>query len=314
MSGRFRGQILNTFGWMGLAGTLLVTPAFAQTTGWSIDSAHSTARLFVASSARRDARVNVGVARLTGEVTQSSGDAPPSAFRFEIYPADKQPQAVQPGSPSYNPNAWNNTEITFQSSSVESLDQNTVRATGEMKVTYVSRTAYYWDAKFYSGPIWGPPVLHTAKREVTFEFQRVTHASGEWIGTSMIANNAFSVLWNAVVTTLWPPFVTGGRTVGSTRLTEFRCWLPASTTGEDFSGEACSGRTVDRIPRTDVRCWLPANSTGEDFSGEVCSGTPLAALAKDDDAVAAGAGIKARSKEMVDEVEIELDLHVTPRA
>jgi hypothetical protein len=65
-----------------------------------IDSQHSTARLIIASSAR-DARINVGIARLTGELTEN-GDRQPTTNHFQVYPADKDPIEVLPGSAVYN--------------------------------------------------------------------------------------------------------------------------------------------------------------------------------------------------------------------
>jgi hypothetical protein len=56
---------------------------------WSIDSKHSTARLFLASSKSTDEAVNVGVARTNGLIDQDTGDLSLSKFDFTIYPADK---------------------------------------------------------------------------------------------------------------------------------------------------------------------------------------------------------------------------------
>ena len=82
--------------WIGLAAAAILRarPLQAQTIG-HIDSQHPTARVIIASSAR-DARINVGVARLTGELTEN-GDRQPTAVHFQIYPADKNPIEVLPG-------------------------------------------------------------------------------------------------------------------------------------------------------------------------------------------------------------------------
>ena len=87
--------------WIGLSVAVILraSPFEAQTID-NIDSQHSTARLIIASSVR-DARINVGIARLTGELTEN-GDRRPTAIHFQVYPADKNPIEVLPGSAVYN--------------------------------------------------------------------------------------------------------------------------------------------------------------------------------------------------------------------
>ena len=61
---------LNGFCLCAFAVLLSAAPAGAQGTVWRIDATQSTARLYVTASNRRDARINVGVARLSGNVLQ----------------------------------------------------------------------------------------------------------------------------------------------------------------------------------------------------------------------------------------------------
>jgi len=85
---------------------------------------------------------------------------------------------------------------------------------------------------------------------------------GKRQGSSVIAEEDFPELMNAVAATDWPIFVT-----------REDCVMP-SNVGEDFSGAACTGGRIDRLARTDVHCQMPS-TVGEDFAGEVCTGTAL---------------------------------------
>src|ERR1700746_492906 len=245
--GRKQPMISRSTAWIGLAvaAVLSAGPLEAQTIE-NIDSQHSTARLIIASSAR-DARINVGVARLTGELTEN-GDRQPTAIHFQIYPADKNPIEVLPGSTLYNENSWNNTDIGFQSQRVERIDENSVRVSGTLTARYITRSAYYGPFRPYYGPTWGPPVMHTSTQQVTFVLQRLGQAGpGEWMATSSVSRSAFPGLWDAGVTTNWAPFV-------------------------------ADRRLVEPFPRTDIRCSIPLDTNIADFSGEVCSGTALATM------------------------------------
>ena len=129
MARRIDGRLLVAF-----ASMVFASPAFPQTTVWGIDSASSTARLYVASSSRRDARINVGIARLSGEINLNPGDSLPSAVVLQIYAADKNSNLVPLKSQGPTPQplyAANNTALTFQSKAVEPLDNNTLRVRGD---------------------------------------------------------------------------------------------------------------------------------------------------------------------------------------
>jgi hypothetical protein len=287
-------------------GILLAKPALAQTTVWGADSVNSTARLFVGSSNRQDARINVAVARLNGEIKQSAGDFLPGAFTFQIYPADRNAKLVQTegrGSASHGVNGTRFTIITFTSKSVEPLDENTICVRGDLTATYTSWSATYVPTKDYSGPIYGPPVTHSMKQEVVFVFRKVAHAGAreerhgnvEWLASSTIPAEAFPVLWNAVVTTYWPTFVV-----------EEQC-VSAEAGAEDYSGPLCEGKVVEPLPRTDMHCVM-ASPNGN----ESCTGTPLAGLLRRVDESHAGGGQESgsSSQPLANEVEIQLDLHL----
>ena len=292
-----------------LTGLFFANPVLAQTTVWGIDSMHSAARLFVSSSNRRDTRINVGVAILSGEIRQNTGDSLPAAFAFQIYPADKNPKLVQPegrGTEPHGLNSTGSTIFTFSSRAVEPVDEKTVRVRGDLTATYVSRDATYDPSKGYSGPVFGPPITHTMKREAIFVFRRVVHAgareeerrNAEWSASSTIPSDAFPELWNAVVTTDWPAFVLGEQ-----------CVMPSSVGGA-LTGPACEGRVVEPAPRTDIHCVMPS-AVGEDFAGEVCTGAPLPVVPKRENESRAGGGHGNKSSPQLLANELEIELHVS---
>jgi hypothetical protein len=305
MAARYSGLVLYVF-----VGIFFARPVAAQGTDWRIDSVQSTARLYVTSSNRREARVNVGVARLSGDILQGAGSVLPATVAFQIYPADRNGKPHTPQGSAPAPHARTrpgSTTLAFQSKNVELLDQKTVLVRGDLTATYVSQTQQYDPSKGYTGPVYGPPVLHSVKREVGFVFRATASAgmheakkgSVEWSASSVIPGDLFPELWNAVLTTNWPAFT----------LNE-QCAIP-STVGEDFSGPACTGKVVEPAPRTDIICAVPS-IVGEDFSGVTCSGTPLSAVEKPEGHSRPGGNQPTKNSPgiMANEVVIELVLRL----
>ena len=305
MAARFIGLVL-----YGFAGLLSVIPAAGQGTVWRIDATQSTARLYVTASNRRDARINVGVARLTGNILQGDGSVLPATVAFQIYPADRILKPRKPNgtlSSSQPQIRANSTTIAFRSRTVQLLDQKSVLVRGDLTATYVSQTADYDPSKGYSGPVYGPPVIHSVKREVGFVFRTAApggqrdarKGSVEWSASSVIAGDLFPELWNAVVTTDWPSFIVAEP-----------CNPPADT-GEEFSVPACTGKLIEPVPPTDTHCEMPS-SVGEDFSGATCEGAPLPVVPRREKQRSAKGDQPKKGSDgtMANVVEIELVLHL----
>ena len=305
MAARFTGIGLYVF-----AGLLSATPAGAQGTLWRIDAAQSTAWLYVAASNRRDARINVGVARLTGNILQGEDSVLPATVAFQIYPADsnsklRKPDGALPSSQTRT--QANSATIAFRSRTVQLVDQKSVLVRGDLTATYVSQNADYDPSKGYSGPIFGPPIIHSVKRDVGFVF-RVAPLAGqheakrgivEWSASSVIAGDLFPELWNAVVTTDWPAFMVNEQ-----------CNPPVDA-GEDFSVPACTGKLIEPMPPTDTDCDMPP-AVGEDFSGATCDGAPLPVVPKKEKRgrEKGGQSKKGSDGNMANVVEIELVLRL----
>jgi polyisoprenoid-binding protein YceI len=254
-----------------LSSLIFVAPGLAQNAVWRIDSEHSTARLFLASSTNPDDAVNVGVARANGLVTRNADDSAAPDFDFTIYPADKTASLERFQQEQNNEKPGNEpdyTVISFKSTHVVRVDKETFRVTGNLTLTYVDRLATYDANEGYSGPVYGPAVGHFLKQEAVFEFHQVNPFGGraakegnaEWSALSTISGERFPELLNAVSATDWPAFVA-----------DEHCVMP-STIGEDYSGPACTGETVEPALRKDLHCEMPT-TVGEDYAGEVCTQT-----------------------------------------
>ncbi len=295
-----------------LSSLIFVAPGLAQNVVWRIDSEHSTARLFLASSTNPDDAVNVGVARANGLVTRNADDSAAPDFDFTIYPADKTASLERFQQEQNNEKPGNEpdyTVISFKSTHVVRVDKETFRVTGNLTLTYVKRLATFDPSEAYSGPVYGPAVTHSVRQEAVFEFHRVNpfgaraakDGNPEWSAFSTINGENFPELLDAVSATNWPTFVA-----------DEHCVMP-STIGEDYSGPACTGETVEPTSPKNLHCEMPA-TVGEDFAGEVCTQTSSPAVTTD-----AGANQwEARhhrtdepNRLIANELKFELDLHLT---
>lgn len=290
-----------------LSSFVLVVPTPAQNTVWRIDSEHSTGRLFLASSGNPDATVNVGVARANGLLTRNADDSGMTDFDFTIYPADKTASLERFQQEQNNDKPGNEpdyTVISFKSTRVVRVDEETLRVTGNLTLTYVEHLVTLDPSEAYAGPVYGPAITHSVRQKAVFEFRQVDPSgaqtakkgNAEWFAVSTISGENFPELLEAVSATNWPTFVA-----------DQRCVMP-SNMGEDYSGSTCTGETVEPAPRKDLHCEMPT-MVGEDYAGEVCTQTSSPVVATD------AAENRLRSSEpnqlVANAVKIELDLHLT---
>ena len=263
---------LAQFVFVALTGIISVSPALAQTSVSQIDSEHSTARLYLASTKDPSDNLNVGVARTSGVINLSADNSAATDFDFTIYPADKNPSRSNSAAtrPEQNPDY---TVIAFKSRSVEPLNDDTYRVSGDLTLTYVEREASYDPTESYSGPTYGPSVTVSKTQPASFEFRRAipsgNPANAEWIASTTISGEDFPDLLNAVSSTDWPAFVA-----------DERCTMPSNAGQADFSGPSCTGEVAELADRKDLSCDTPA-MVGEDFSGEVCTQIAPAVIAPD---------------------------------
>jgi polyisoprenoid-binding protein YceI len=282
-----------------LTGLFSVAPALAQNSVSQIDSEHSTARLYLASTRNPAANLNVGVARTSGLVRINSGDSAIPDFDFTIYPADKKESRAKSISNRREANP-NYTVIAFKSRRVVPVAGDAYRVSGDLTLTYVQQTVSYDPSEGYSGPTYGPSITISQTEPASFEFRRATpSANGEWLASSTIHAEDFPQLLTAVSS--WPVFVA-----------DENCTMPSNVGTEDYSGPACTGERVDVAARKDLRCDTPL-TVGEDFSGEVCTQIAPSIISEDQgQTLSTRHHQKADPKHLVaNEVQIQLDLFTT---
>jgi polyisoprenoid-binding protein YceI len=295
---------VSEFALVALTGLFSVAPVLAQSSTSQIDSEHSTARLYLASTRNPDTNLNVGVARTSGVVNPNSGNSVTPDFDFTIYPADKKPSLAR-STANRREDKPNYTVITFKSRRVVPLAADTYHVSGDLTLTYVQRTVSYDPSEGYSGPTYGPSITLSQTQPASFEFRRATPsgstANAEWVASSNISAEDFPELLAAVSSTAWPVFVA-----------DEQCSMPSNIGSEDYSGPTCTGERVDVAARKDLRCDTPL-TVGEDFSGEVCTQVAPAIVTPDQ-----GQSFSAKRHHNADpnrlvanEVQIRLDLFTT---
>ena len=297
---------ISYFAFIAVVALLAGRVGMAQSNTAPVDSQYSFARLFLAASNSPDIAVNAGVARVSGHVNWNDSEPAASTFDFTAYPAGQNEAPNDPGNPaSYKglPKTGSYTVIDFKSKHVDSIGEGTYRVTGDLTVTQAERQESYGPTESYSGPVYGPAVVHSAKQVAVFVFRRAQATQNDpakWLATSIVTVEELPELLTAVANTDWPIFVA-----------EEHCVVP-SNVGEDFSGPACSDLTVDRAPRTDVQCAMPS-TVGEDFAGEQCTGTPLqlaANTSSESQFVNRGHSADPGGQLVADEVRLQLELQL----
>ena len=239
--------------------------ALAATNPWSVDSNTSAARLFLGSPANPDA-FNTGVARVRGKVDLDPDDLNNSAVDFAIYPSDEKWSGLYPDGSlraGYVPDSADQTLLTFKSEHVLAPGNGKLEVVGNLTLIRVERSVTIDPTQAYAGPVFGPPVIRTETREVTFEVPdyraaATAHPQSEIAlsASTQIGYENFPGLFSAVPNTNWPPVIANEH-----------CQMP-STIGDDYRGPQCTG-TV--IAATDNKnCHMPSN-LGEGYAGAVCT-------------------------------------------
>jgi polyisoprenoid-binding protein YceI len=255
--------------------TTVVSPvlACATDTVWVLDSKTSTASFFLGSAKDPDS-VNVGVARVIGNVKIKTNDLNSSVFDLDIYPADEdwgRALTSEGNLPDdYLPDPSDHTLLTFKSRQVWKAADGMLRVTGDLSLTRVERSVTSEANEAYAGPVYGDPVIQAVTEEVTFGFPkqstvfasefldpRIREKQGtlELSGSTLIAHEDFQGLSEALKDTNWPSVVN-----------DEKCQVPS--VGEDFHGAICTGTVIAAI--TADNCHAPA-TVGEDYSGLVCN-------------------------------------------
>jgi polyisoprenoid-binding protein YceI len=208
---------------------------------WQVDTRHSDAKLVTdATTDYGKTKINValGYARIYGTVKLDDVDPTKSKIEFRFYPATAMAPTIDEDGKfltRWLQNLSNHTLVCFHSKRVERTPDGRLQATGELSVTRVDRNVEADATQAYSGPVYGPPMIHRVSHEATFVFNLgdaggngnkggAIRASGS---TSMFRED-FPQLVKTVLNTYWPTVVQ-----------DENCQYPDAS--QAYSGAQCTG-------------------------------------------------------------------------
>jgi hypothetical protein len=206
---------------------------------WQVDTRYSDAKLITdATTDYGKTKINValGYARIGGVFKIDDADPTKSSVDFRFFPAMSMTPSIDERGKflkEFFQNPANQTLVCFHSKRVGRTPDGRLQATGELVVTRVDRNVDVTPSEAYSGPVYGPPIIHRVSQEATFVFD-LANGSGQKEGglqasgsTSMFRED-FPQLVKTVVNTYWPTVVQ-----------EENCKYPDPT--EAYSGAECTG-------------------------------------------------------------------------
>jgi polyisoprenoid-binding protein YceI len=230
---------------------LLLPPVIAPATAyaqdaWQIDPNNSIATFSSGAAAQT---LQVGVARVSGEVVFDSADPSDPTVRFSL---------------NSNESAATYASMSFISRQCARTADGKLRAIGELSVTRVERSVTIDANEAYAGPQYGDPVAHTDTRQITVLFTNPRRGASDngtirFSGTSTVVREHFPQLVDAI-TTDWPSQVINNE----------KCTSP-STISEDYHGAECTGTVIASLDNPMV---ATGASGGEGFYGFVPVVTP----------------------------------------
>lgn len=252
---------------LALAGALATTapskPAPASGS-WQVDARHSDAKITTDGTTdfgKSKIDVVLGFGRVNGEVKLVDGDPANSHVDLHIYPATSmQPVIAEDGQfkTRWLMDPANQTLLCFHSKQVTMTPDGRLQATGELKLARVDRNVQADPTEAYSGPVYGPPIVHTVSKEATFIFDLPSEAKGQqsgalkMSGSTAMTREMFPQLLKAVVNTYWPPLVQ-----------DANCQAASNPGAEDYRGGMCSGKVLQppALPQG------PYSGAREDYPG-----------------------------------------------
>jgi len=251
---------------------------------WLVDARHSDAQLITDATTnygKNKINATVGVARISGRVRLDADNASLSTIDISMYPATSTTPAI--GEDGKIKKQWlsnlaNHTMVCFHAKGTSHTPDGRLRTSGTLVLTRVDRNVEYNPSEAYSGPVYGPPMVHRMSHEATFVFDSPTNsgASGQkndakdtemdFSGSTKVITEDFPQLFKAVMATYWPPVVQ-----------DEKCQTP-SVVGEDYSGPHCSGTFIDApgLPEQIREVGEDYPSSDPDFSAVVGNNLTIA--------------------------------------
>ena len=231
---------------------------------WQVDTRHSAAQLITDATTdygKTKLNFTLGFGRLNGAIKIDDADPTKSRVVFRFYPATGMAPAIAENGKFLS--QWvadqaNHTLVCFHSKTVQRTPDGKLQTTGDLTLTRVDRNVQADPTEAYSGPVYGPPMIHRVSREATFVFDLpAADGNGQKDGeiqasgsTSLYREN-FPQLVKAVVGTYWPPVVQ-----------DAKCQNPAGGS-EDYRGYKCTGTFMEASGLPPA----PGGQVGEDYSG-----------------------------------------------
>ena len=232
-----------------------------------VDHRHSDAQLITdATTDYGKTKINytVGIARVAGRVKIDNDDPAQSSFDFTMYPATStMPPIGEDGKlkSQWFANYANHTLICFHSKGTSRTPDGHLRTSGTLVLTRVDRNIEMNPTEAYSGPVYGPPMIHRVTDQATFVFdspspanttgQKSDSKDPEFVisGSTNVITEDFPPLFKAAMATYWPVVVQ-----------DEHCQTPSP--GEGYSGPQCSG-TFMASPGLPIE----NRNLGEDYPG-----------------------------------------------
>jgi polyisoprenoid-binding protein YceI len=210
---------------------------------WEVDNGHSDARLSVDGTTnfgKTPTTFTIGFTRAIGTVRLDKDDPTKSVIDFKLYPAGSMRPVIDEDGKvkrSWLISMANHTLICFNSQSVTAVGDDKLKATGILTLTRVDHNVELTPNEAYSGPVYGPPIIHRISREATFLFRIPATGAGKgevsFSGSAGVNREDFPQLVSSVLSTYWPPVVQ-----------DKKCEMPSGTGDEGYDGAKCTGTLI----------------------------------------------------------------------
>lgn len=230
----------------------------ATTGSWQVDASHSDAQLSTdgtTDSGKTKMTFALGFTRVNGTVKLDDSDPANSTFDFRMFPGSSMaPPIDEEGKVKLE---WfthyaNTTLMCFHSKGAKRTADGRLQTTGNLVLTRVDRNVELTPSEAYTGPVYGPPIIHRIPHEATFVFGSPTAARGglQTSGSTKVNREDFPQLLKAVIGTYWPPVVQ-----------DKNCNVPGAS--EAYSGAQCTGTFLMTPPLPEA----PRAANQEDYPG-----------------------------------------------
>lgn len=221
---------------------------------WQVDPQYSHAQLITDATTnygQNKIDFTLGNTRVAGLVHLNSNAMANSSFNITMFPATSPtPPIGEDGKvkSQWLSNLATHTLICFHSKSASRTIDGHLRVAGTLVLTRVDRNVEYNPTEAFSGPVYGPPIVHRTTTDATFVFSDPkAPAPGTGVhpadaniaelaiaGSTKVVTEDFPQLFKVLMSTYWPPVVM-----------DENCQPSANPSAEDYSGPRCTGTFVD---------------------------------------------------------------------